>query len=285
MQPRTRHRLLATGLGVAAVALASALMAAGMGGEPPAAPAAEPSDNSPRVLDRPPMPSAPADSALLPNLRSLPAEDVIIRIENGNRVLRFAGILANVGVGPLELSPRGSATCPTDHHPADQRIYQDGNGDGRYRLSTDRRRATRSAGCMLSHPTHDHWHFDAMAGYALRRPGDHEPVVSKNKVSFCLRDNRRVAGMPASTPRRYGDCEERLDLQGISSGWADVYGNDLGGQVLNIPDRLPGGVYCLRTVADPDGLIRESDEADNAAALAIRITGSDVRTAPASSCR
>jgi hypothetical protein len=214
MQPRTRHRLLATGLGVAAVALASALMAAGMGGDPPAAPAAEPSDNSPRVLDRPPMPSAPADSALLPNLRSLPAEDVIIRIENGNRVLRFAGILANVGVGPLELSPRGSATCPTDHHPADQRIYQDGNGDGRYRLSTDRRRATRSAGCMLSHPTHDHWHFDAMAGYALRRPGDHEPVVSKNKVSFCLRDNRRVATSLRRLRRTAGSAGDLVRLGG-----------------------------------------------------------------------
>ena len=137
---------------------------------------------------------------------------------------------------------------------------------------------------MLVHPTHHHWHFDAMAGYALVRPGGGDPIVSTDKVSFCLRDNRRVAGRPASTPSRYGDCEDRLDLQGISPGWADVYGNDLDGQVLDIPDGLPGGVYCLRTVADPHGLIVESDETDNAAQLAIRLAGSDVRSAPARSC-
>lgn len=287
MQPRTRHRLLAAGLGVAAVALASALVAAGMGGDPQTAPAAQPSESAaPRVLDPPASPAAPEDPALLPNLRSLPAEDVIIRIEDGNRVLRFAGILANVGAGPLELRPRRpSAACPGGQHPAEQRIYQDGNSDGRYRSGADRRRATRPAGCMLAHPTHDHWHFDAMAGYALWRPGGRDPVVSKTKVSFCLRDNRRVGGMPASTPRHYGDCEDRLDLQGISPGWADVYSNDLGGQVLDIPDRLPSGVYCLRTIADPDGLLAEADEVDNAAERAIRITGSDLRSAPAHSCR
>ncbi|MGH8833775.1 MAG: lysyl oxidase family protein [Actinomycetes bacterium] len=287
MQRRTRHWLLAAGVGVAAVALASALVAARMGGDPQTAPSAEPSDSAaPRVLGPPATPVAPADPALLPNLRSLPAEDVIIRIENGNRVLRFAGILANVGAGPLELRPRRSSpACPAGQHRADQRIYQDGNGDGRYRSGTDRRRVTRPAGCMLAHPTHDHWHFDAMAGYALWRPGGRDPVVSKNKVSFCLRDNRRVTGMPASTPRRYGDCEDRLDLQGISPGWADVYSNDLGGQVLDIPNSLPSRVYCLRTVADPDGLIEETDETDNAAVRAIRITGSDVRLAPARSCR
>jgi len=55
--------------------------------------------------------------------------------------------------------------------------------------------------------------------------------------------------------------------------------------VLDIPDNLRSGVYCLHTVADPHGLIRESDETDNAALLAIRLTGSGVRSAPKSSCR
>jgi len=305
MQPTTRQRLVPTGLAVGVVVLASALVAAPMGGEPrggdrrggdtPTASAGDPLEpGAPSVLGQPgsPGPGSPApgspepagDPALLPNLRSLPAEDVLVRTEDGNRIVRFAGILANVGVGPLELTPRGSATCPARQHPADQRVYQDGDGDGRYVVRTDRKRATRPAGCMLVHRGHDHWHFDAMAGYALSRPDTGGPIVSADKVSFCLRDNRRVAGMPASTPRRYGDCEDRLDLQGISSGWADVYSNDLDGQVLDIPDNLPNGTYCLRTVADPDGLIQESNESDNAAVLAIQITGARVRPAPAGAC-
>jgi hypothetical protein len=300
MQPTTRQRLVPTGLAVGAVVLASALVVAPMGGDPrgggpPTASAGDPLEpGAPSVLGQPdspgsvsPAPGSPAptgDPALLPNLRSLPAEDVLVRTEDGNRILRFAGILANVGVGPLELTPRGSAACPARQHPADQRVYQDGNGDGRYTRRTDRKRVTRPAGCMLVHPGHDHWHFDAMAGYALSRPDREDPIVSTDKVSFCLRDNRRVAGMPASTPRRYGDCEDRLDIQGISSGWADVYSNDLGGQVLDIPDNLPNGLYCLRTVADPHGQIQESDESDNAAVLAIQITGAQVRRASGSSC-
>ena len=285
MRPTTRKRLAAAGLAVAVVAGAGALVAAQLSGQPQTGRVADPSESdSPRAPGSLSARDAPADPALLPNLRSLPAEDLIVRIENQNRVLRFAGVLANVGAGPLELTPRGSAACPARRHPADQRIYQDGNGDRRYAPGTDRRRVARPAGCMFVHPTHDHWHFDAMAGYALLRPGG-RPIVSKDKVSFCLRDNRRVAGMPASAPRRYGDCEDRLDVQGISPGWADVYGNDLGGQMLDVPDNLPGGVYCLHTVADPHGLIRESDETDNAAVRAILLTGADVRVAPTSSCR
>jgi hypothetical protein len=303
MQPTTRRRLVPTGLAVGAVVLASALVAAPMGGEPrggpqgdprgggpPTGSAADPLEpGAPSVLDLPgsPGPGSPtpaADPVLLPNLRSLPAEAVLVRTEDGNRILRFAGILANVGVGPLELTPRRSAACPAGQHPADQRLYRDGDGDGRYVVRTDRKRVTRPAGCMLVHPGHDHWHFDAMAGYALLRPDGGDPIVSRDKVSFCLRDNRRVAGMPASTPRRYGDCEDRLDRQGISAGWADVYSNDLDGQVLDIPDNLPNGAYCLHTVADPHGLIQESDESDNAAVLAIQITGAQVRPASARSC-
>ena len=66
-----------------------------------------------------------------------------------------------------------------------RRVFQ------RSRDRTDRR---RDVGCMLRHPGHRHWHFDAMAAYSLRRPGTDNALVSRNKVSFCLRDNRRVPG-------------------------------------------------------------------------------------------
>ena len=35
------------------------------------------------------------------------------------------------------------------------------------------------AGCMLAHPTHDHWHFDAMAGYSLRSPTTDQRLATR----------------------------------------------------------------------------------------------------------
>ena len=70
---------------------------------------------------------------------------------------------------------------------------------------------------MLDHPTHDHWHFDAMASYALTVPGT-ALRVARDKVSFCLRDNERVPSSPRVVRRSYfGECTAD-GPQGISPG-------------------------------------------------------------------
>nr|WP_269204748.1 lysyl oxidase family protein [Motilibacter deserti] len=128
---------------------------------------------------------------------------------------------------------------------------------------------------MLDHPTHDHWHLDAMARYALVDPATGRTVVAADKVSFCLRDNRRVAGATGRPEaRHYGTCG-RTREQGVAVGWADVYGHYLPGQALRLPARLRDGGYCLLLEADPDDLLLETDEDDNAAVLAIRIVDGD----------
>jgi hypothetical protein len=135
---------------------------------------------------------------------------------------------------------------------------------------------------MLFHPTHKHWHFDATARYALTRPGSGVPISAQDKVSFCVRDSgplRRAAG---SAPT-YGDCA-RDRRQGLSVGWYDRYRARLPGQSLTLPDGLPAGVYCLHTQADPNGLLRESRENDNAAVRAVRISGTQVTIAPPAAC-
>jgi hypothetical protein len=162
-------------------------------------------------------------------------------------------------------------------------IYGDRAGDGRFRRGKDGILATFPAGCMLDHPTHKHWHFDAMARYALTKPGTSTPIASQEKVSFCLRDSRKAPKGSGPTRRHYGDCG-RNKVQGISPGWADVYRADLPGQMLELPEALADGQYCLHSVADPLGLLQETDEDDNAAVRSIRITGNDVRSGNRAAC-
>jgi hypothetical protein len=162
-------------------------------------------------------------------------------------------------------------------------IYTDRTGDGRFARGEDKARVTTAAGCMLDHPTHKHWHFDAMASYSLARPGSSTPIVSREKVSFCLRDSREMLASTDRPRRHYGDCG-RNKVQGISPGWADVYKWTLPGQVLELPDDLADGQYCLHSAADPLGLLEEADEEDNAAVRSIRLTGNEVTGGNPTAC-
>lgn len=224
----------------------------------------------------PAPPDEPVKELLLPNLQSLPPEDVLIEIVDGTRRLRFASIIANTGIGPVETIPDELLRCPDDQRHASQVIYHDADGDGQYDQAEDTTTTVRPAGCMLDHPDHEHWHFDAAARYALNEPGESAPAVSKEKVSFCWRDNREVPAEADPRPDQYyGDCS-RDDVQGITPGWADVYSEKLDDQHLDLPDDLADGTYCLWNEADPLSLLREIDESDNAAVLTIEIAGGTV---------
>jgi Lysyl oxidase len=229
--------------------------------------------------------SARGPRRLLPNLRSPFADDLQVQQVSGGRLLRFSTTLANVGAGPLLLHPRPEAGgCPEDQHPATQVIHHDANADGAYQPETDVPGRERRAGCMLAHPTHDHWHFDAMAGYSLHSPTTGEHFAARRKVSFCLRDNRRVGAVPTDVRREhFGECS-RAGPQGISPGWADVYLWDLPGQTLPLPRGRDRRVLCLDLVADPRGLLAETDESDNGTSVTIIVTDLVVQPGPAGRC-
>lgn len=237
-----------------------------------------PRDPAPESPSTTPEPAAD----LLPNLRSLPAERISVRrTDDGGRELRFAGILANVGAGPLVVRPDHRGPCRVGQRHASQVVYGDANGNAAYDVRVDGEAYQLRAGCMLDHPTHKHWHFDAMARYSLHAPGEDRPIVENDKVSFCLRDSRR-APVEATHPQRYRQCT-RDTVQGISVGWSDVYRPALPGQELPLPDNLADATYCLVTEADPDRLLRESNENDNTAVVGVRITsaGAELVAAPA----
>ncbi|MGH8825898.1 MAG: lysyl oxidase family protein [Jiangellaceae bacterium] len=233
----------------------------------------------------PPDPQrVPVGARLLPNLRSLPAENVHLEFVDGQRRMRFASIIANAGIGPAVVVPDGLHPCPPGQRHASQVLYHDEAGNGRYDRTTDVVTTTRTGGCMLDHPEHEHWHFDAMARYTLTRPGESSPLVASDKVSFCLRDNRETAtASPVRPTQFYGDCA-RDRVQGITPGWADVYSADLADQHLDLPADLPDGSYCLHNEADPRELLLETDDDDNASVVTIRITATSVTLDPTDRC-
>jgi len=268
-----------TGLvvGVIAVALAAGVVAVrtGSGGGPEARSGpASPSSSAQE------QPAETATGRLLPNLRSMGASDLSIETDRLGRRLRFAASLGNLGPGPALVRPRRrTGGCPAGQLQAVQVVHEDGNDNGSFERRLDSIGDQRETGCMLDHGGHDHWHFDAMAVYSLRRPASEQPLVQRDKVSFCLRDNERVPGLPAVVRREhFGECT-RNGPQGISPGWVDIYDSDLDGQWLRLPPGVRDEVLCLDLEADPLDLLEETDEGDNATSVVIRVDGSRVRGA------
>jgi hypothetical protein len=212
---------------------------------------------------------------LLPDLTPLRASALSIQhVRGGGRELRFAGTLANVGQGPLELVTNRARPCPIGERHASQVIYRDVDDNHHYKRAIDRQSRRKSAGCFLFHREHNHWHFDAAARYRLFKPRVKGYIAQAKKVSFCLRDSERVP--PAMGDfhqgRYYGDCSLNRP-EGITVGWADLYESFLSGQSLRLPPRVRSGVYCLSVKVDPKGLLYESDEDNNLSYRAFRIKG------------
>ena len=129
---------------------------------------------------------------LLPDLVTRTPGKVYLQITpRGRHFVRFSNEVVNVGAGPLELRPR-VGDCNHNGDPADdraswQRIYRDGNGDGRFTRGVDALFRTRSAGCTRYHPAHRHWHFDAPAEYTVRPVFSAGPLLAGGKkTSSCV---------------------------------------------------------------------------------------------------
>lgn len=225
---------------------------------------------------------------LKPNLVVLKARDLYIQRTGSGRYLRFAASLANIGRGPIEVRPNTNQPCARGHHHATQIIYRDGDGSGFYRHKKDTQVSRRSAGCMVFHPAHDHWHFKAASRYTLFQPGEQRRVVrvAHRKMSFCLRDSNRV---PASygtfhQPQFYGACS-KFSPQGISVGWLDTYQSFLPGQSLRLPASARNGLYCLMIKVDPLNQLLESDDEDNSAVRAFTLKGDRIAFQSSARCR
>ena len=240
------------------------------------------------------LPSAAASRGaareLLPDLVTRTPGRVYLQITPRERhFVRFSNEVLNVGAGPLELRPR-VGDCNHNGDPADdraswQRIYRDGNGDGRFTRGVDAGFRTRSAGCTRYHPAHRHWHFDALAEYAVRPVFSAGPLLAGGKkASSCVLDTRRRLPKAPGSPRRkyYGGCR-RDSVGGISIGWGDLYGARVSGQELDVTS-LAEGAYCLVSRADPENRLQESNERNNIRTTRIELRGDRVGWRPHRPC-
>ena len=185
----------------------------------------------------------------------------------GRQLMRFSTEIANAGTGPLEIW--GGAASGSSQE-VFQRIYQEGGG------SRD-----ILAGEFVYHPGHGHIHFEAFATYDLKLLNASGTVIaSGGKTSFCLINIRNplpdVTANAAVVHGRGGTtCG---NVQGISTGYSDVYSASLDDQWIDVTG-LSDGTYWLQITADPTNRILESDETNNVSQVRVTIANGQVSAA------
>ncbi|MBX3115634.1 MAG: hypothetical protein KF836_13800 [Fimbriimonadaceae bacterium] len=177
----------------------------------------------------------------------------------GTRALRFSTASVNYGLGRLEI--RGGAISGGTQL-VNQRVYR-----------TDGSFWDRPAGSFIYHPSHGHIHFEDWTIFRLKQVlpnnGVGATVATGAKTSFCIIELRHHdSSAPGhNTAPSYNSCGQ---VQGLRPGWADVYGASLSGQFIDLTG-VPDGVYWLEGDVDPDNLLLESDETNNAVRIQVAI--------------
>jgi hypothetical protein len=203
---------------------------------------------------------------VLPDLVSDPVEDVVLTMDDGRLLLRFAGFVHNRGSGPLEIS--GSRASGSTRMTVTQRIL----------LSSGTSRSQAAPAADLIYETadgHNHWHLMRAARYSLWNSAQSAEVAPATKVGFCLEDTERIETTGPSSPVYRGDstgnrfCESNRPnatslVEGISAGWRDEYHNRLAFQWVDVSEVQPG-VYWLHSEIDPQNVLVESDDSNQAA--------------------
>src|SRR5688572_27406816 len=211
-----------------------------------------------------------AGLAHYPDLRTRVPADLVIRIENGRKLLRFSNTVYNWGDGPLELRPKQR---PRNQTEAYQRIYSHAS-DGTPTLFSD-----TLVGTFVFHRNHHHWHFEGFALYEVLSAGGGLIAVSQ-KTTVCVRDNPDPEPDPTVTTLPHfawgdnGRCDKNA-IEGLSVGYGDTYPWNIDGQSVDITG-LSDGCYVFRSTANPNRTIIESDYDNNSAAVTFSLSGTTV---------
>lgn len=207
---------------------------------------------------------------LLPDLDQAPPRALSIDVEEDRERLVFLSAVENVGRGPLVIAGRRSQMLAPQM--STRQLVRE--ADGRT-LEYPLRMRVR----FVVSETHRHWHLLDFESYELHAPAGNL-VGDDRKTGFCLGDRYNAqAGVriPGEPPRAVWtqNCgknqPERLRLhQGISPGYGDDYVPRLEGQFIDVTD-LPPGQYVLVHRVNPDGQLRESSYANNAASVLLEL--------------
>ncbi|MFO8037625.1 MAG: lysyl oxidase family protein [Anaerolineales bacterium] len=211
--------------------------------------------------------SAAESDPLLPDLTVLPPHD--LKVEkvawlDGGPHLRFGNTIINIGTGPLELRAINKPEKEVSV------VYQ------RVCYTQWEAKTEHEVGRFIYHAPHYHWHLDDFVRYEIWSTSPQgmlgQKLQSSGKISYCMSDvdpapDIPLAGTPAPSPI-YLICENQR--QGLLVGWTDVYHYWYEGQSLNVGDLAPG-IYALRNIVDPDNIVRERDESNNASLVYFKI--------------
>jgi hypothetical protein len=195
----------------------------------------------------------------------------------GNRLLLLSNTIWNAGDGPLEMRPENDEEAGVTR--AFQLLYTE-DADGLLELLP----GEHAAGEFAFHPDHHHWHFQNLASYRLVKMKDDgslgRTIAESTKISFCMFDQRQIdptlenaVSFPAYSG---GSCSQNGNV-GYSVSWGDEYAYNFPDQDIQINDVAPGR-YWVVSEADPGNLILETDDGNNAARTAIRLTDEAVRS-------
>lgn len=217
-------------------------------------------------------------------------------VDNGR--LKISVSTPNTGHGPLELRTTNIFICGTDtfvgsapsicpdgiSYPGiliNQRIYHKNGSTMTY--------YDRAAGTMTYHPTHGHMHVDNWGTYTLREQDVNEPnplnwpiIGSGTKLAFCVMDYGTcdggsylnhcldTSGNPMNSSSLFpnyglggGGYNCSPTVQGISSGYLDIYWTSLDGMWIDIPAGICNGNYWIVTEVDPNHNFLEEYENNN----------------------
>ncbi|UJA20606.1 hypothetical protein HJD18_10575 [Thermoleophilia bacterium SCSIO 60948] len=230
------------------------------------------------------------DERLLPDMVTLRLHDTGLSIDHGKKTgrtkLELDNAIANKGAGPLEITASaedGIGPCAAGDYRSIQAVYSDSDGSGSYEPGVDvSEPEAEPFGCMSFHPKvgHQHWHVLNLTHYQLLSWRRGTEVAEVRKQGFCLLDYGALPGQTSKPVYRGMECggpgEDKGDpplppgVEGISIGFYDLYGRGLAGQSINITD-VPAGRYCLSSTVDPNGVIAETNDANNARLTPVQI--------------
>lgn len=216
--------------------------------------------------------------------------------EPGHVLLRAASAINDVGAGPLEIRARrdshGRWTVYQAIYGA-RRRRPSGRRDGRRHAHSHGRRRVRLfetkaklifkyvPGERYGQPpigAFSYWKFKHAAGFQLWSVDSQRHAVrlirTGPKVDYCLRDLiRRHPSRASPTTAVYPACNQdpylKRDVLGTSVGWADVYPYEYPQQWIDVTGLR--GVFAYVQIADPDGLLIESDDQNNISETYVRL--------------
>jgi len=211
-----------------------------------------------------------AHRLLCPNLRIGPPAEIYAQHADGRVLLRATSDVRSRGRGPMEL--RGTRNGFKSMR-VNQRIYRAGGGhvDVRTKASLH----FTDVGYRFGG---SYWKVHGLARFELRRA---KPDRSMGKVvrvgpklNYCLRDLERTRpGARSPSYFHYPGCNQNPyqshDVLGTSVGWSDIYPADYDKQFVNATGLR--GCFAFVMTVDPQELLFESNEHDNASRRLLRL--------------